>query len=267
MHRNGVRHGGRGGIAVACALAVQLSTAFCCSAGGQVDAAPESTDLRIEPNQAVSISEAALQPSAINTNDNLLPDAAVVPPGGADVDRPSRRAARLRNARRSKLRGSFDRGSGAQGTPWYRTGIGALAIVLALVGIGFWAVRRWVPSTRSGENGVLKVVARVNLSPKHNVALVRVGRRFVLVGLAGDRVNVLCNVCDQDEVAELAARVGTAGGQPVAEFGDLLIDEAAEYKVPAERNAGRAQPVRSAGTGAAQPLSDLLRKLRELKTK
>ena len=118
--------------------------------------------------------------------------------------------------------------------PWYRTGVGALAVVLGLVGGAFWALRRWVPSMRVSDGGIVKVVGRAAVSPKHNVALLRFGRRFILVGIAGERMSTLAEVTDADEVAELVARVGGASefekclGREVSAFGAEWSEDAAD---------------------------------------
>ncbi len=56
----------------------------------------------------------------------------------------------------------------------------AIALVLAIVG-GLAAVaRKFVP--RPSTNTSVQVVSRTNLSPKHSVYLLQVGRRVLLVG-------------------------------------------------------------------------------------
>ena len=97
---------------------------------------------------------------------------------------------------------------------WYQPGIGALSVVLVLVGALYLGLRRWSPSLRVSDRGVLRVVARTGLTPKHHLALVQLGRRFVLVGTSQEQVATLCEVTDPIEVAELAAQtsVSSAGG-------------------------------------------------------
>jgi len=114
---------------------------------------------------------------------------------------------RSRMLRRKDAETTFDRLQ-SDSTPWYRSGLGALAIVLVLMGTVFWGLRRFVPSIAASDGGVIKVVARTALTPKHNVALIRMGRRFLLVGMAGERIHTLAEVTEADEVAELVARVG-----------------------------------------------------------
>lgn len=167
-------------------------------------------------------------------------------------------AGRLRNP--AKL-------TAGQPVPWYRTGLGALTIVLVLVGLFAWMVKRWVPGARTGETDLLRVVARASLSPKHNVALVRVGHRFVLVGISGDKVNGLCEISEPDEVAYLANRTGTSMKRGTSGFDDLMFREEAGYHeaeaLPDKpRAASPAERLR-----IREPLKDLLRRLRTLQVR
>lgn len=152
--------------------------------------------------------------------------------------------------------------------PWYRTGFGALAIVLVTIGMVVWLARRFLPLTRSSESGVLRVVARASLSPKHSVALMSVGRRFVLIGLSGDRITQVCQVTDPEEVAELAARTGAARTPSGEDFDTLLVQEAEDYH--SALGEGEKPRGRFTNRKRMQPrgqLGALLGKLRKLQTR
>ena len=56
------------------------------------------------------------------------------------------------------------------------------------------------------------MAARVVISPKHSAALLRMGNRYVLVGISGDRMASLTEVTDAEEVATLTARLGVGAG-------------------------------------------------------
>ncbi len=107
--------------------------------------------------------------------------------------------------------------------------LGALAVVLLLLGVAVYLLRRYVPGFRPVDHDALKVVARTGLSPKHSLALVRVGRRYVLVGMAGDHVSPVCEMTDPQEVAELTAQVGKAprGGR---DFEELFLHEVSDHR-------------------------------------
>lgn len=113
--------------------------------------------------------------------------------------------------------------------PWYRTGLGALSIVMFVMGGLYWAVRRWVPSVRASDNRVVRVVARTAITPKHHAALLRMGQRFVLVGITGDKMNTLCEITNPQEVAELVASLDTTQSSHATGFENLLSKETADY--------------------------------------
>lgn len=167
---------------------------------------------------------------------------------------------------------------------WYRTGIGALGIVLAVIGVAVWGIRRWMPRLGGAGCSVLNVVGRAGLSPKHSVALVSVGQRFVLVGLSGDRMTRICEVSDPQEVAELTLRLGqssslgkpVSGGGSAKAFESLLAGEVNEYAhdlEPASTDARRAtdrqgeNAPQSRSHRTREPLSALLERLRSLQLK
>lgn len=141
-------------------------------------------------------------------------------------------------------------------------GLGALAVVLAVVAIAFWAVRRWVPSVRSAEGGLMNVVGRISLTPKHHVALVQVGGRFLLVGIAPDGLSTLSEISDPEEVAELVRRIGAGSARGAQAFDEELLREVGEYGAPSAQRP--TEPVRA--KAGREPLTDLLRKLRKLRS-
>ena len=158
-------------------------------------------------------------------------------------------------------------------TPWYRSGVGALAIVLVVVAGGYWLVRRYLPSARPTGSNALRIVARTSVTPKHHLALVQLGRRFVLVGVSGDRLQTLSEVTETQEVAEVAAQTGaTLAGRPGG-FDDLLEKEAADYHEDPDADdaedlalASRT-PTQAGSAQAGKPVADLLDRLRALQSK
>lgn len=147
---------------------------------------------------------------------------------GAGQDRILRRGDTPRAARTRAVRSGQDRDSPPRsGTlvrrlPWYRSGVASLVIVLLLLAGIYWAVRRWVPIAKAPDNRVIQVVARTAISPKQGLALVRLGRRFVLVGTSPDRMDVLADVSDPAEVADLVMQLGGADRQRKGQFDKLL---------------------------------------------
>lgn len=252
IHRAGLRNGGRVAtmfdrIVVMNAATVLLVAAAVCAAGDAKDgsAGPNKHDIAL--NQGVSIEKVVPDTDAdrgSSTPMALPSDAEALRAGERNAPAGGQRKHKLRassvvhngqNARRS--RDGFGL-SGKKSTPSYLTGLGALAIVLVLIAVVAWAVKRWMPVGRGGGSGVLRIVGRASLSTKHTIALVQLGRRFVMVGVAGDRVAALCEVSDPDEVAELVARIDTSGKHAVPGFDHLLYREADCYREAAREDAG-----------------------------
>ena len=91
-------------------------------------------------------------------------------------------------------------------TPWYRSGLMSLVVVLAAIAGVVLLVRRLVPSMRRMTGDVVEILGRNHLSPKQSLALVRIGRRLLLVGVTPERLNTLCEINEPQEVADLLSR-------------------------------------------------------------
>lgn len=151
--------------------------------------------------------------------------------------------------------------------PWYRSGFGALFIVLLVLAVALWAVRRWVPAARSADRGQLEILGRVSLTPKHQVVIVKVGLRCIVVGVSPDRLSRLSEIDDAAEVAGLAAHSIQSVNRAGKPFDDLLVDEAATF-VESEEQSSRVQTERPGRSNrSSQPLGDLLNRLRDLQHK
>lgn len=139
----------------------------------------------------------------------------------------------------------------------YRGVIGATAVVLLCIGLLFALVRRWMPAARGPDPRILTVVARAPLSPKHAIALVRLPRRFVLVGFGPEGVSVLSEITDADEAADLASV--TLSGRK--RFDDVLSAEIRDFA-----DASHEAAAEGAGQTTATPsaVRDLLRRVRGL---
>jgi flagellar biosynthetic protein FliO len=109
----------------------------------------------------------------------------------------------------------------------------SLFIVLAAVAGVALLVRRLVPSVRAMSGGTIEVLGRNHLSPKQSLALVRVGRRVLLIGVTAERLSMLCEIDDADEVADLlvrsSGRQSVSGETDGAGFDRVLDDAAAGF--------------------------------------
>ncbi|MFH1060201.1 MAG: flagellar biosynthetic protein FliO [Pseudomonadota bacterium] len=82
----------------------------------------------------------------------------------------------------------------------------ALGLVLALVLALYWLARRFLPGAAGlGQAAGLRVLGRLSLGPKKGLALVEVGRRVLVLGLAEQGLSLLATIDDPEEIAALGA--------------------------------------------------------------
>ncbi|MGI5832219.1 MAG: flagellar biosynthetic protein FliO [Thermoguttaceae bacterium] len=90
---------------------------------------------------------------------------------------------------------------------------GKLLLVLAAVFVLFYSLRRFrSPNLGAlvGE-GALAAAAVLPLTTKNSLALVRFGRRLLLVSLSGDRTEKLAETSDATEIEEILASLNRKG--------------------------------------------------------
>lgn len=127
--------------------------------------------------------------------------------------------------------GAGPEGGRSDGVPWYRSGLMSLVVVLGLIGAVAVVVRRLVPSVRSMSSGSIEVIGRHTLAPKQSIALIRVGRRVLLLGITAERINSLCEIDDGEEVSDLLGRIPErARSAGTEDFERLLDGSAAEFR-------------------------------------
>jgi len=98
-----------------------------------------------------------------------------------------------------------DGGRGAAGTVGKT--LLALAVVVALI-VGLRIVLRRFRAPGAARRGPMSVLARTTVSARHELLLVRLGRRLVLVGRGPEGMAALTEVRDADEVADLVRQAG-----------------------------------------------------------
>jgi flagellar protein FliO/FliZ len=141
--------------------------------------------------------------------------------------------------------------------PWYRSAIGSLVIVLAVIAGAAWLVRRMVPAFRASESGAMVILARTPVSQRQAIALLQVGRRVLVLGLSPGRVDPLAEIEEPCEVAELLACAG--GRAPGPRFNRILAERADEFAADALADG------HEEGLGAnSKPIAALLRRLKLL---
>lgn len=266
--RNGVRGPSvRCRLAAACAAVALAVGSSVCAAGDGGNTEKHSSDRHIAPNHGAVLAE-GVSPvaAAVQQADNTAPG---LETGGTEAgarQRATPSAPVPSRVRSGRLPRELLTKTDSSSLPWYRRGFGALAIALAVIAAIAWAVRRWLPAARTGDSTLLRVVARTNLSPKHGVALIHLGNRFVMVGMSGDRVTTLCEINQQDEVALLAARCGVAQKRGGGEFNELLSSERTDYDVNREEDVAASRQAQTASGSTPRPLKDLLRRIRALQS-
>lgn len=132
-----------------------------------------------------------------------------------------------------------------------------LLAVLVLIFAGVLAVKRFMPSRRlvSGA-GVMEILARLPLTGKQSLVLVKLGQRLVLVGVSPERVNTVCIVDDPEQVALLIGRIAHQSRGSIGEaFGGSLDQEAEAFDDSEE-----ASPFKTVG-----PIRGLLDKVRRMR--
>lgn len=118
-------------------------------------------------------------------------------------------------------------------TGWRSTA--ALGAVVALILLLAWGYRTAIgkaalPLARGAKTsaGVLQIVSRTSIAPRHSLCLVRVGQRMVLIGVSADRLTTLDVIVDADSVASLAGRAVADNVESRSnEFRQALSDEKA----------------------------------------
>lgn len=86
--------------------------------------------------------------------------------------------------------------------------LAAMAIVIGLIVALGWLVKRLGGSKSLGSTGALKLIARATLSPKHQMFLVRMGNRLMLIGAGPQGLATLSEITDAGEAAQLLRAAG-----------------------------------------------------------
>jgi len=74
-----------------------------------------------------------------------------------------------------------------------------LVVIAAAAAAATWFLRRWKGSL-ARRDGPLQLVHVIVLGPRERMALVKVGARYLVVGITGQQINTLAEVGDQDVI-------------------------------------------------------------------
>jgi flagellar protein FliO/FliZ len=126
-------------------------------------------------------------------------------------------------------------GGASSAGDWLRTVLALAVVAGILYGLRF-VLRRHVRSDEAkSASGPLEVLWRMNLAPKHQALLVRMGERLLLVGISPGGMTTLAEATNANEIAALTAATqrGDAGS-----FAGLLGRKKAEFDRAAQAAPG-----------------------------
>lgn len=85
---------------------------------------------------------------------------------------------------------------------------GSLALVAALIVALGWAYRKLSVGTESAKSGPVTLIGRSMLTPKHQVLVLKVGYRLVVIGDSGQGMQPLCEITDPAEMTTVLSAAG-----------------------------------------------------------
>lgn len=191
--------------------------------------------------------------------------AAKAPASAADQQVIQRRSAPAGTVRASDAQHAVQRPERGLGS-WSVWDSLPLLVVLILIGGVALVVKRSMPARRMlGGGGVLSVLARLPVSTKQSLILVKMGRQLVLLGVSPDNISSLSVVSDPEQVAAMVGEVASskkdsmsrAFSQAFSEESKVyggLGDEGAEAPSASGHVKGLLDKVRSLAKGQGTPL-------------
>ena len=90
--------------------------------------------------------------------------------------------------------------------------IASLALVIGCILVLRWAARRFLRLPGAVRNSdAIKVLSRTPISPKQHVLALQVGNRVLIVADNGQQLSTLCEISDEQELAEFTGRSSDKG--------------------------------------------------------
>jgi flagellar biogenesis protein FliO len=134
--------------------------------------------------------------------------------------------------RRSATSGPADRDAKNAGMDTTRVVV-SLAAVIGLILLLRWGVRR-MGVGRGASSRAVQVVARCPVSHKHQILVVQVGRKLLVVGESGQQLSALSEISDPDEVAAVLGQVGRGNDLSALVMASENAEPQADQEVPDE---------------------------------
>lgn len=87
-----------------------------------------------------------------------------------------------------------------------------LVVVLAVMALITWALKRFMPNIGSNNQSVVRVVGGVSVGSRERVVVLEVAGRWLVVGVASGQVNSIANLdAGTSQIAENVTNVGLDG--------------------------------------------------------
>jgi flagellar biogenesis protein FliO len=142
----------------------------------------------------------------------------------------------------------------------------SLGGVIVLIFLLRWAGRKYLRLPADGKAaGPIQVLSRMTIAPRQQLLLIQAGRRVILAASTGTQTNPLCEIRDQEEIAELKAQLQ---GRPASSFGSLFgrASKSYEEEPPADPSPERpeTQAADDSTTPATPELQGLVEKVRTM---
>lgn len=89
-------------------------------------------------------------------------------------------------------------------------------LIIGLIIVAWIILRKFTKGTHGFFSpGVINILARRKLSPSHEIYLVEIGPRLLLIGLTRDKLETLSEFANVDEVSSIKSRFASKGFQEV----------------------------------------------------
>jgi len=126
-----------------------------------------------------------------------------------------------------------------------------VGVVVVFIYAAVYLIRRYVPSARNMfGSGVLKVVGRTYVSSKQCILLVKVGPKYVMVGVTGTSMTPLAEVAEPADAAKISEElIEKSGGSIAGSFRQELRRADDDYAPSVPVPAVAADPSTSLGAG------------------
>jgi flagellar biogenesis protein FliO len=122
--------------------------------------------------------------------------------------------------------------------------LGAVVALIFLLKFGLKRVFGVANAPRSSR--AVQVLTRSPLSPRHQLMVLRVGRRLIVVADGGGQMSTLSEITDPDEVAALLGQLPDDHGGAAAKFGSVFGKMRRPYEADEDGEGGTETPPLSA---------------------